>query len=95
MRIGHSPDRVSSPVAVADFIVTKGSSYEITSPLTWHSVTPLETTYTIMLNGPTWAPEVAHKDVRTTKGKDLDKMPEDKLLDHLKIFYTLIAGNKY
>lgn len=92
MRIGHSPDRVSPPVPVADFILTEGSAYEIISPLTWHSVTPLETTYTIMLNGPTWGPDIAHKDVKTTKGKDLDKMPEDELLAHLKIFSDLEMG---
>lgn len=92
MRLGRSPDRESPPMPVADLILTAGSAYEITDPLTWHSVTPLETTYTIMLNGPTWTPEVAHKDVRTTKGKDLDKMPEDELLAHLKIFSDLEMG---
>lgn len=89
MKIGHSPDRISPPVPVADFVLHAGSAYEISDPLTWHSVTPLETTYTLMLNGPTWGPEVAHKDVRTTKGKDLDKMPEDELLAHLNIFAEL------
>lgn len=92
MRLGRSSDRESPPVPVADLILTAGSAYEITDPLTWHSVTPLETTYTIMLNGPTWEPGVAHKDVRTTKGKDLDKMPENELLAHLKIFSDLEMG---
>jgi hypothetical protein len=43
--------------------------------------------WTVMLNGPAW--EDAHKSVRRTKGKDLDKMPEDELREHLDLFKVL------
>lgn len=95
MRLGRSTDRESPPITASDLILTAGSSYEITDPLTWHSVTPLEITYTIMLNGPAWTPEVAHKDVRTTKGKDLDKMPDKELLSHLQLFGYLLSKGYY
>ena len=84
MKIGHSKDRVSEPEDVADFILTAGSSYEIVNPLTWHSVVPLETTYTIMINGPAW--ENAHEQVRTTKGKDLGEMAYDELVEQIRFF---------
>lgn len=80
------------PVNVSTFILKKHSSYEIVNPLTWHSVIPLETTYTVMINGEPWSDEVAHSSVRTTKGKDLDKMPELELLDHLGLFRQFVAS---
>ncbi len=103
MRIGFSPDviceqckhhndgRKAQPMAVMDEILTKWSFYQIISPFTWHSVTPLTTTYTIMMNGDPWTPDVAHTEVRTTKGKDLDKMPPDDLQAHLDIFKRLVG----
>ncbi len=90
MTIGRSKDRTSPPDDVMTMILTPGSMYEITNPLTWHSVIPLETTYTIMVNGEPWSADFAHKDVRTTKGKDLDKMPEDELIAHLAHFQKLL-----
>ena len=92
MEVGFSPDRVSLPSHVLKVYLPKGAKYEIICPLTWHSVTPLETTYTIMVNGPAWAADYAHKDVRTTAGKDLDRMPEDELLEHLNIFKKLFVA---
>jgi hypothetical protein len=97
MTVGRSNDRVSPPPPPNDvmtLILTPGSMYEITNPLTWHSVIPLETTYTIMVNGEPWEPDFAHKDVRTTKGKDLDKMPEDELIAHLAHFQKLLKEYK-
>jgi hypothetical protein len=91
MEVGYSADRLSEPSHVAKFILQEGSKYEIQTPLTWHSVTPLDITYTIMINGPAWDADYAHKDVRTTKGKDLDKMPEDELKEHLAIFKRLVG----
>lgn len=90
MTVGYSLDRESLPENVMTTIMTSGSMYEIVNPLTWHSVVPLETTYTIMVNGEPWKPDVAHQEVRTTRGKDLDKMPEDELLEHLKHFKELV-----
>lgn len=80
-----------NPVNVATFILNKHSCYEIIDPLTWHSVVPLESTYTVMINDTPWSADYAHTAVRTTKGKDLDKMPEPELLEHLAIFKKLVA----
>jgi len=90
MEVGYSPDRVSKPSEVTTLILRKWSEYEIVSPLTWHAVIPLETTHTVMVNDESWPPEVAHKEVRTTKGKDLDRMPENELIAHLAKFQALV-----
>lgn len=92
MKIGYSKTRETMEVEdVSTFIMSTYSAYEITNPLTWHSVTPLEPTYTVMVNGATWDKDVAHVDVRTTKGKDLDRMPENELLEHLEKFKYLVG----
>ena len=92
MEVGSSIDQNSNPQTVANFILNKHSSYEIVNPLTWHAVVPLETTYTIMINGPAFGVE-AHKAAVTTKGKDLDKMPADELVEYLNVFKNLV--NEY
>jgi hypothetical protein len=75
MDVGRSVDRLSAPKEVMSLKLTRNSMYEITDPLTWHKITPLEPTYTVMINGEPWDKEtVAHTAVRTTKGKDLEKM---------------------
>lgn len=94
MEVGYSPDRTSKPTKVIDLFLTKGSVYEIVSPLTWHSVTPVEVTYTVMVNDPPWPADVAHTDVRTTKGKDLDKMPEEELKEHLALFDRMLGERR-
>lgn len=92
MDIGYSCNgrEDSVPAEVVSLILNKHSSYEIVNPLTWHTVAPLEETYTVMVNDAPWDAETAHKDVRTTKGKDLDKMPEPELLEHLSVFKRLV-----
>ena len=91
MEVAYSTTREAMPEHVMKLELTEGSKYEITSPLTWHSVTPLEVTYTVMVNEPSWDANVAHKDVKTTKGKDLDKMPEEELKEHLDVFRNLVG----
>jgi hypothetical protein len=94
MNVGYSCNgrEDSNPADVTTLILNRHSSYEIVNPLTWHSVIPLETTYTVMVNDAAWDTETfAHKDVRTTKGKDLDKMPEEELIEHLNVFKQLVA----
>jgi len=86
MRLGYSKDRFSKPDMAAEFIMGAGSSYEITNPLTWHSVIPQELTYTVMINGTPWDADTAHTEVRTTKGKDLEKMEDFMLKAHLHFF---------
>ena len=88
MSVGYSVNKEAKPDLATSMELTKYSCYEIINPLTWHSVVPLETTYTVMINGAPWEPDVAHVDVKTTKGKDLDKMPEEDLLKHLASFRT-------
>ena len=95
MNVGYSclGRKDTEPVEVLSLILKKFSSYEIIDPLTWHSVIPLETTYTVMVNDVPWDnATVAHTAVRTTKGKDLDKMPEEELLKHLDWFKSLLFG---
>lgn len=93
MKIGYSVDRESPMLDVMTTVMGRWSKYEIINPLAWHAVIPLETTYTIMVNDKPWTPDVAHKEVRTTKGKDLDKMPEHELAQHLSHFECLV--NQY
>lgn len=95
MKIGRSKGRASEPVDVAEFIMRDGSAYEISDPLTWHSVTPLTTTYTIMVNGKPWDKNVAHKSVRTTKGKDLEKMSPEEVSTQIEIFKLLLGKGTY
>lgn len=90
MFVGQSPDREQGSKPVLTSIYEKWSAYEIIEPLTWHSVVPLTTTYTVMVNDTPWPPEVAHTQVKTTKGKDLDRMPEQELIDHLAKFKQLV-----
>lgn len=90
MEVGITPDRfVEKPSKVIYTTeLTNGSSYEIDDPLLWHRVMPLtDEVYTVMLNGVPWTPDVAHTQVRTTKGKDLESMSADQLARHLDFFY--------
>lgn len=92
MGLWLSKDRFDNePTKVAETILRTGSSYEITNPLTWHSVVPLHETYTIMINSTPWNSETAHTSVRTTKGKDLDSLSETELKEQLKKFNNLLA----
>jgi hypothetical protein len=91
MKVGMAPDRTSPPREVLEEVLTTGAAYSITDPLTFHSVTPLDTTYTVMLNGPVCPADVAHVETRTTKGKDLDKMSDEELQRHLRVFRELLS----
>lgn len=88
MEVGHTPDRIQDkPELLYTTELTAGSSYEILHPLVWHRVIPITpVVYTIMLNDLPWTPEEAHTQVRTTKGKDLKKMSDDQLREHLDFF---------
>lgn len=90
MNVGYSADRFSKPAGVTKIVLATGSKYAITDPLTWHSVTPLEECYTVMVNGTPWDTQtVAHTEVRTTKGKDLDSMSSEDLSAHFAKFSSL------
>ena len=89
MGVGHSQSLTAKPDHVVTIDLTKWCRYEITEPTTWHSVTPSGLTYSVMVNGPPWG-HLAHQDVRTTKGKDLEKMSDESLEEHLRAFRFLI-----
>lgn len=88
MEVGRSKDRTVSPDHAITVVLEPFSRYEIISPLTWHTVVPAVETYTVMVNGPPWPAEVAHINVRTTRGKDLGKMADSEVLDELLRFRT-------
>ena len=91
MNVGRFQNRFDKVLNTAlSLVLMDGSMYEITDPLTWHSVTPLYPTYTVMVNGAPWTEDVAHTEVRTTKGKDLDSLAPDELAEHLATFRKLI-----
>jgi len=96
MKVGYSCNgrHDKNPVEVTTLLLGAGSCYEIIDPLTWHSVIPLETTFTVMVNDKPWESDYAHTEVRTTKGKDLETMPESELLAHLSKFKDLLRKNK-
>lgn len=91
MGVGYSQSRTEKPKPVMSLELSKWCKYEITDPNTWHSVTPLGLTYSIMVNGAPWDKDFAHQDVRTTKGKDLDKMSDADLTEHLRTFQMLLG----
>lgn len=95
MGVGHSTSLVDKPAHVLTLDLTKWCRYEITEPTTWHSVTPRGVVYSVMVNGPPWG-HLAHKDVRTTAGKDLAKMSDKDLTEHLETFKFLVEEyNRY
>jgi len=79
--IGYSKTLEEKPKLTLDMIARPNFIYSITDRHIWHAVVPLRTTYTVMLNGPPW--ENAHKAAPTTKGKDLDKMSEEEMIEHM------------
>ena len=93
MKLGQSSDRHTKPLTMdPTILMVHGSQYEIVDPLTWHSVIPNDKhgVYTIMVNGEPWPPEIAHTEVRTTKGKDLDKLSPQELQRMLSIFKSFL-----
>lgn len=91
--IGLSEDRFTEPEFHYTELVKPGSMYEITDPMTWHRITPIQTTYTVMLNGEPFSNP--HTEVRTTKGKDLDKIKGAELRLLKTGFRNLIRKMSY
>ena len=84
MWVGHSKDLHSKPDSVIDVTLSAGSIYKMHNELSWHSVRPLTTAYSIMINGLPWKDK--HSKAPTTKGKDLDKFTQEELRSHLDDF---------
>jgi hypothetical protein len=80
---------------VSRLIMSTGSYYEISSPNTWHKISPLSDHYvfTIMLNGANFPNP--HPAVRTTKGKDLGKIGEVEKADLIDTFKKIIEWSIY
>ena len=87
--VGGSPDLTTPPEFYFREITRPYSMYEIINPHTWHRVQPLKETWTVMVNGEPW--EAQHKETRTTKGKDLQKMTPEDLKAHLDKFTGLLT----
>lgn len=87
MAVGYSQSITDlSPKLISTFRLTPGSSYEMSDPCMWHSITPIYTTYTVMINDPPWPKNVAHIAAPTTVGKPLGKMTDEELDTHLEMF---------
>lgn len=89
MTVGKSFDRYMPSEHALVTKLTAGSTYAISDPLTWHSVQPLTTCYSIMVNGKPF--EEPHQQAPTTKGKDLDKFTPEDLAAHLTKFKELLS----
>lgn len=90
MRVGFSQDHEKTPDQSLTTVLTAGSKYAITNSLTWHSVQPTETCYSIMVNGKSF--DRPHIAAPTTKGKDLDRFSEEELTNHINYFRELLEG---
>lgn len=88
--IGASPDLESEPTFFYREILRSYSMYEIVNQKVWHSVQPLEETYTIMVNGDPW--NLPHSKVRTTHDKGLISMEPDELKSYLEKFKILLKN---
>ena len=84
IKTGYSKNKLDRPTDFHRFILEQNSSYEMVNPLEWHSITPLEITHTVMINGEGY--EHPHSEVRTTKGKDLESISKEDVGDSLCLF---------
>lgn len=91
LHLGRTPNRESREVTgVNKFRMAAGSRYEMVNPLDWHNIVPITDTYTVMINGAPYSKNVVHSAVRTTKGKDLERMSSDELRGQLMLFQSLV-----
>ena len=90
MKFGVSEDRTSKPKMLGQVMFNAGSSYEMTDPMTWHTVVPNEECWTVMVNAPPWSEDDRHEAIKSTKGKDLQKMSPEELEAHFNAFESLL-----
>ena len=89
MKVGFASDELNSEFDhCLTLDLTAGSKYVMTEPCTSHSVQPLETCWSVMVNLP--PSDLQHKDAPTTKGKDLDQMSDQEIKEHLLKFQELL-----
>lgn len=94
MKLGYTCGGLEdhSPTDVCELILQAGSMYAMDSRHAWHSVIPLETTYTVMINGKSW--EDPNTAVRRTDGKDLDRLQLEELEDAIALYRQLWEERK-
>lgn len=90
-KIGVSKDRFSEPENWMQFHFPAGTIYTMDHPCIWHSVVPRKTTYTVMINGRRYAPDVEHTMMQERAAKILREMTEVELREHLNIFKGFLA----
>ena len=96
LHLGRMLNRTSREVTgVNKFRMAAGSRYEMVNPMDGHKIVPITDTYTVMINGAPYSKNLVHPTVRTTKGKDLERMTPDELQAQLHKFKILWAGMKY
>lgn len=96
LHLGRMPNKASQEVeGVNKFRMVAGSRYEMINPLDTHKIVPMTDTYTVMVNGTPYSKNLVHSAVRTTKGKDLEKMSSDELKSQLYKFSIMMAYLKY
>ena len=84
----QTKDKDSMPNLIYREVLSANSMYEILDQKIWHSVQPLSMCYTVMINGQPW--DEPHQAIRTTKGKDLQKLSPNDFSIQKKIFLELI-----
>lgn len=86
--VGISKDLKSNPRYFYKELLTEGSYYEIDNKRVFHKVQPIETTWTVMINGDPWK---GHIKTKTTKGKNLDKLSEQDNWAFRKLIKPMIG----
>lgn len=89
-KIGVAKDRFSEPENWMQFHFPAGTIYTMDHPCIWHSVVPRKTTYTVMINGRRYAPEVEHTMMQEKAAKILREMTQEELENHLIVFQALL-----
>lgn len=104
MSSSRTADKARRPAV--DMIAGPGYEYSIENPLTWHNVQPIvlpdhvphkavgiypPSAFSVMVNGKPWPKEGAHEQAPTTAGKDLDRMTQGELENHLGVFGELLG----
>ena len=64
MRQGQAMTRNIRPKPTTTIRMSKGSSYEMTDQLSWHSVAPMKESFTVMLTGPLYENKWTEEDMK-------------------------------
>lgn len=99
MRQGEAKGRCDRPKVSTTVRMTKGSAYEMTNRLSWHSVAPTRETYTVMLTGPLYEDKWTEQDMQVLglpKLKhDLGGLSKEEQTNMLDMIYFFVKGLKH